>query len=175
MLRKRKHDDVDSDSGNDIMGVVFTTAAYKQIKATLGTLPAMKGCILLGHEDERYEGKLVVRDIIFDKDAISDENSYTIDVQYLNPIVRKKFYEEGLNVVGMAVSHPRGRYHKSLSYSEQEYYLMMKNYTNREILILPIIFSTNDGKGFKLYVYVIKGSSSNFLSVGFSIVDEEKL
>ena len=68
---------------------IITTNAYQQIVKTLGSKIPEQGGILIGKDG-------VITDFIHDEFAETSSSTYSLNISYLNPII-KKFKEEELN------------------------------------------------------------------------------
>ncbi len=149
--------------------VCFTRKAYDSIRSTVGSKPAESGCLLLGYEEELNKDRLIVRDIIFDKMAHATSATYTLNTEYLNPLIRKAFKERNLAVIGIEHSHPYGCNYPSSF--DVVYFSNMLKKMPRKYLIIPIAFTDPDG-GFKQFVYIMDSPKSMPIPVSYVILDE---
>lgn len=150
--------------------VYFTREAYDKIRATVGSRPAESGCLLLGYEEELNNDRVIVRDIIFDKEGSATEVTYSINATYLNPLIKQAFQERNLAVIGIEHSHPYGYNHPSSQ--DMTYFSSMIAKMPRKYLVTPIAFTDPDG-GFNQFVYIIDRPNSIAIPVESCILDED--
>ena len=125
----------------------FTESAYNEIINTIGSRPAESGGLLIGREDD-----YIVRKFLFDKGAKTTRTTYSFDVNYLNPEIKRLWDEEGLSCIGFIHSHPRGC--EFPSSPDIQYFSSMFNYMPRKLYLTPIVQTVNDG-GFKLIPHIL--------------------
>lgn len=158
-----------NDTYTPLPTVGYTRYAMDRIRKTVGSLPAESGCLLLGYEHELNQDRIIIRDIIFDEGARTTAVTYTLNTAYLNPLIRKAWEEKGLSVIGVAHSHPYGCNYPS--WPDIQYFRNMFHYMPRKYLVTPIIFTDPDG-GFRPFVYVLTGPTSNPVPVAYEVIEE---
>ena len=122
----------------------ITTSAYQEIVKKIGSQEPEKGGILMGKDG-------VVTDFIFDKAAATTRSTYTLNVAYLNPII-KELKQQGKELLGVIHSHPNG--YSNLSEPDREYFSsQFKNFPNLEYMYTPIVFSAKQDE-FEIFPYV---------------------
>ena len=122
----------------------ITTDAYQEIVKKIGSQEPEKGGILMGKDG-------VVTDFIFDKAAATTRSTYTLNVAYLNPII-KELKQQGKQLLGISHSHPNN--YAKLSDPDREYFSsQFKNFPNLEYMYTPIVFSAKQDE-FEIFPYV---------------------
>lgn len=122
----------------------ITTSAYQEIVKKIGSQEPEKGGILMGKNG-------VVTDFIFDKAAATTRSTYTLNVAYLNPMI-KELKQQGKELLGVIHSHPNG--YSNLSEPDREYFSsQFKNFPNLEYMYTPIVFSAKQDE-FEIFPYV---------------------
>ena len=120
------------------------TSAYQEIVKKIGSQEPEKGGILMGKNG-------VVTDFIFDKAAATTRSTYTLNVAYLNPMI-KELKQQGKELLGIIHSHPNG--YSKLSDPDREYFSsQFKNFPNLEFMLTPIVFSAKIDE-FEIFPYV---------------------
>ena len=127
-----------------ILKFKITTSAYQEIVKKIGSQEPEKGGILMGKNG-------VVTDFIFDKAAATTRSTYTLNVAYLNPMI-KELKQQGKELLGIIHSHPNG--YSKLSDPDREYFSsQFKNFPNLEFMLTPIVFSAKIDE-FEIFPYV---------------------
>ncbi|SDR66967.1 JAB domain-containing protein [Polaribacter sp. KT25b] len=119
----------------------ITQSAFDEIKATIGNKPAESGGLLFGSRKD-----FTVTRFLFDKNSINTRSSYTFNTGYLNPIIKKWWDEEELELLGFIHSHPYGL--GRLSQPDKDYFASQFKNIDVEKFLTPLVFSAKDG-GFK--------------------------
>ena len=123
---------------------IITTSAYQQIVKTLGSKIPEQGGILVGKDG-------IITDFVHDEFAETSSSTYSLNINYLNPII-KKFKEEGKELLGVTHSHPYGC--RKLSRQDQEYFAGVLNKAKDvDYLFTPIVFSAKQEE-FHFFPYV---------------------
>ena len=78
-------------------------SAFNEIINHIASKPAESGGALFGTEDD-----YIIYKYIPDTHAQTTRSTYTINSDYLNPIIKKLWEEEGLSLIGIVHSHPHG-------------------------------------------------------------------
>ncbi|MBN8643467.1 MAG: hypothetical protein J0L86_16770 [Flavobacteriales bacterium] len=126
------------------MKLQITTNAYQSIVKKIGSGVPEKGGILMGIDG-------IITDFIFDKNAHTTGSTYSLDVAYLNPII-KEHKKQGKQLMGIIHSHPYGC--SELSYPDREYFLsQFKNFPSLDFMYTPIVFSAKQNE-FEFFPYV---------------------
>lgn len=140
-------------------------SAYNAIIDFIGFNKAESGGILFGSEED-----YVVRKFIPDIEAITSRNTYTINADYLNPIIDELWEKEHLSVIGIIHSH---QYHcKYLSGPDNKYFHQLRKKLPRKIFFTPIVFTIPDG-GFNFFPYVYFLDSQIPVSIEKEIVPDD--
>lgn len=123
---------------------IITTNAYQQIVKTLGSKIPEQGGILVGKDG-------VITDFVHDEFAETSSSTYSLNINYLNPII-KKFKEDDKELLGIIHSHPYGC--RKLSRQDQEYFSEVLNKAKDvDYLFTPIVFSAKQEE-FHIFPYV---------------------
>ena len=126
------------------MKLQITTNAYQSIVKKIGSGVPEKGGVLMGVDG-------IITDFIFDKNAHTTGSTYSLDVAYLNPII-KEHKKQGKQLMGIIHSHPYGC--SELSYPDREYFLsQFKNFPSLDFRYTPIVFSAKQNE-FEIFPYV---------------------
>lgn len=126
------------------MKLKITTDAYQNIVKDIASKTPEQGGILMGENG-------IITDFIYDKNAQTTGSTYSLDVAYLNPII-KELKKEGKQLMGIIHSHP---YRCSeLSHPDREYFLsQFKNFPSLDFMYTPIVFSAKQDE-FAFFPYV---------------------
>ena len=123
---------------------IITTTAYQQIVKTLGSKIPEQGGILVGKDG-------IITDFIHDEFAETSSSTYSLNISFLNPII-KKFKEEEKELLGIIHSHPYGC--RKLSRQDQEYFAgVLDKAKDVDYLFTPIVFSAKQEE-FHIFPYV---------------------
>lgn len=122
--------------------MIFTSNAYNDIINTIGNVHCESGGLLFGRLDD-----YIVREFVFDEDAIVTYASYTMNTEFLNKEVKRLWEERELACIGFIHSHPYGL--KTPSYMDLQYFKRMFKYMPRDKYLVPIVSTIPDG-GFQL-------------------------
>ena len=125
----------------------FTESAFYDIINTIGSRKAESGGLLFGNEED-----FVVRKFVFDRGAKTTAASYTFNIGFLNPEIKRLWEEEGLSCLGFIHSHPFG--YSRPSPPDMYYFTDMFQYMPREQYLVPIVFTVPDG-GFKINAHIL--------------------
>lgn len=155
-----------------IPDVIFSRSAFNKIEKNIGGLPAENGCLLLGYEEEMNQDKIIVRDIILDQGASTTRVTYSLNIKYLNPLIKQAYKERGLSVIGIDHSHPQN--FNRPSWPDMEYFRSQLLKMHRKYFVVPITLTKPDG-GFKQFVYVMTGPDSDAIMVDYTVVDDALL
>ena len=132
---------------------IYFESAYNNILRTVGSNIPETGGILLGNP-KNY----IVQKFVFDKNGNTTSSGYDPDVDFLNEVLENEWNENNLDFLGFIHSHPRGVQHLSSDYGNG---IGDLGYINRIFdamptlnrLLVPIVYSNFDGKGFKIFPY----------------------
>lgn len=126
------------------MKLQITTDAYQSIVTKIGSGIPEKGGILMGQGG-------IITDFIFDENAHTTGSTYSLNVAYLNPII-KELKQKGKQLLGIIHSHPYGC--SELSNPDKEYFLsQFKNFPDLNFMYTPIVFSAKQDE-FAFFPYV---------------------
>lgn len=126
------------------MKLQITTDAYQNIVKKIGSGIPEKGGILMGKDG-------IITDFIFDENAHTTGSTYSLNVAYLNPII-KELKQQGKQLLGIIHSHPYGSF--ELSHPDREYFLsQFKNFPDLDFMFTPIVFSAKQDE-FAFFPYV---------------------
>jgi len=126
----------------------ITESAFNEIINFIGAKPAESGGALFGREDD-----YVIRKFVPDVNAKTSRATYTINTDYLNPVIKKLWGEEGLSLIGIVHSHPNG--YSSLSGPDLHYFAdLLTTSLTRKKFFAPIVFTIPDG-GFKIFPHIL--------------------
>lgn len=126
------------------MKLKITTDAYQNIVKKIGSGIPEKGGILMGKDG-------IITDFIFDANAHTTGSTYSLNVSYLNPII-KEIKQQGKQLMGIIHSHPYGSF--ELSHPDKEYFLsQFKNFPDLDFMYTPIVFSAKQDE-FEFFPYV---------------------
>lgn len=126
------------------MKLKITTEVFQEIVKTIGSGIPEKGGILLGKDG-------IITDFVFDENAHTSSSTYSLNVEFLNPIIQDK-KQEGKQLMGIMHSHPYGC--SELSAPDKQYFQsQFKNFPDLEFLYTPIIFSAKQGE-FEFFPHV---------------------
>jgi len=155
-----------------VVKVAFSPEAFEQMKNTIGSKPAETGGALFGEPADLRSAIPYIKDFVFDAAATSTWASYTINTEFLNPVIHEKWDNHGLEIHGLVHSHPKGC--KRLSMPDMEYFRNMHTYMDRPFLITPIILTQPDG-GFELFCYLVgPDPQMPAIKVDYCIMNEEE-
>ncbi|MCQ4141607.1 Mov34/MPN/PAD-1 family protein [Chryseobacterium sp. EO14] len=122
----------------------ITTEAYQNIIRKIGSQEPEKGGILMGKDG-------IVTDFIFDKEASTTRTTYSLNVAYLNPII-KELKLQGKQLMGIIHSHPNG--YSKLSDPDRNYFSgQFENFPGMEFMYTPIVFSAKQDE-FEIFPYL---------------------
>lgn len=122
----------------------ITTEAYQNIIRKIGSQEPEKGGILMGKDG-------IVTDFIFDKEANTTRTTYSLNVAYLNPII-KELKLQGKQLMGIIHSHPNG--YSKLSDTDRNYFSgQFENFPGMEFMYTPIVFSAKQDE-FEIFPYL---------------------
>lgn len=126
------------------MKLQITTDAYQNIVKKIGSGIPEKGGILMGKDG-------IITDFIFDENAHTTGSTYSLNVAYLNPII-KELKQQGKQLLGIIHSHPYGSF--ELSHPDREYFMsQFKNFPDLDFMFTPIVFSAKQDE-FAFFPYV---------------------
>lgn len=126
------------------MKLQITTDAYQSIIKKIGSGIPEKGGILMGKDG-------IVTDFIFDENAHTTGSTYSLNVAYLNPLI-KELKQQGKKLLGIIHSHPYGSF--ELSHPDKEYFMsQFKNFPDLDFMYTPIVFSAKQDE-FTFFPYV---------------------
>ena len=120
----------------EIIRILFSV--FFKILKTLGSLPAEAGGILLGPADND-----IITHFIFDKYAHTTNSTYSLNTDYLNPIL-SEMTDAGFEIKAIIHSHPQG--YRKLSPQDIAYFTSQIKKLGLEKLAVPLIFSARDGQ-----------------------------
>lgn len=128
----------------------ITTFAYHHIVQKLGSSIPEQGGILMGVNG-------IVTDFIHDEFAETTGSTYSLNVAYLNPII-KELKLQGKQLLGIIHSHPNG--YSKLSDPDREYFSsQFKNFPDLEFMYTPIVFSAKQ-REFEIFPYLFHKNGS---------------
>lgn len=126
------------------MKLKITTDAYQNIVKKIGSGIPEKGGILMGKDG-------IITDFIFDANAHTTGSTYSLNVAYLNPII-KELKQQGKHLLGILHSHPYGSF--ELSNADKSYFIsQFKNFPDLDYMYTPIVFSAKQDE-FAFFPYV---------------------
>jgi proteasome lid subunit RPN8/RPN11 len=126
------------------MKLQITTEAYQNILKTIASQEVEKGGVLIGKNG-------IITDFIFDENAHTTRSTYSLNVGFLNPII-KEFKQQGKLLMGIIHSHPYGC--PELSHLDRDYFLkQFKNFPDLDFMYTPIVFSAKQEE-FAFFPYV---------------------
>jgi len=126
------------------MKLQITTDAYQNIVRKIGSGIPEKGGVLIGQNG-------IITDFIFDENAHTTGSTYSLNVAYLNPII-KELKQQGKQLLGIIHSHPYGCF--ELSNLDREYFVsQFKNFPDLDFMYTPIVFSAKQEE-FAFFPYV---------------------
>ncbi|MBP6237595.1 MAG: Mov34/MPN/PAD-1 family protein [Saprospiraceae bacterium] len=125
--------------------------AFYQIINHIGHFPAERGGVLFGKEDD-----FIIEEFIPDKSKNTTRVTYTIDTEYLNPIIKKMWDEKGYSMLGILHSHPHG--YQTLSGPDRAYFKdLLTTGIKRDKFYAPVVFTIPDG-GFDIFPHLLNSS-----------------
>jgi len=93
----------------------------------------------------------IITDFIFDENAHTTGSTYSLNVSYLNPLI-KEMKQQGKQLLGVIHSHPYGAF--ELSNPDKEYFMsQFKNFPDLDFMYTPIVFSAKQEE-FAFFPYV---------------------
>jgi proteasome lid subunit RPN8/RPN11 len=126
------------------MKLQITTNAYQSIVKDIASKTPEQGGILMGKDG-------IVTDFIYDKEAKTTGSTYSLNVAFLNPLIRE-LKKQGKQLMGIIHSHPYGCF--ELSHPDREYFLsQFKNFPDLDFMYTPIVFSAKQDE-FAFFPYV---------------------
>ena len=143
----------------------ISQSAFDEIKATVGNKPAESGGLLFGSRKD-----FTVTRFLFDKNSINTRSSYTFNTGYLNPIIKRWWEEEGLELIGFLHSHPFGI--GRLSEPDKKYFKSQFKNIDVEKFLTPLIFSAKDG-GFK-FIPLVYNKNGTIDTLELEIISDTK-
>ena len=136
----------------------MTHEAFFALVDFIGSNPAEMGGAGFGYEDD-----MVIREFIPDVHAKTTRGTYTINTDYLNPIIKKMWEEKGYSLIMIAHSHPHG--YSKLSRPDQEYFEdMLTTSIKRDSFFAPVVFTIPDG-GFNIFPHILN-SKGKWIGTG---------
>lgn len=154
----------------------ITPEAHTEIVNSVGSERSESGGILLGSRDD-----FVVRKYVHDPYGARSGGSYDPDIDFLNKVVTDNWESDGLAFLGFVHSHPRGVSRLSgnygngigdLGYIER----IMEFMPGLESFLCPIVYSSYDGKEFKLHTYIAdRGAVGDYYEATIEFVPEARL
>jgi len=155
--------------------IKFTKEAFEDIKNTVGKFPHETGGILLGKRED-----FIVRKFVLDPNGATSPGSYDPDVNFLNKVLDEEFDNNQLSFLGFCHSHPRGVNRLShdmgngigdLGYIKKIFKFMQ----SLDKLLVPIVFSTDDGGDFEMMPYIAyRDDVENYQGETFEIIEEDQ-
>jgi ThiF family len=125
----------------------LTADVFDAIRATVGTLAPETGGMLGGDPDVG-----IVTRFNFDHGAVRTRASYSPDYRLLTRVLEEQWNPVGVRLMGFVHSHPRGC--RTPSHGDETYArLILKGLPDLQRLVLPIVMSDHDGRGFELLSY----------------------
>jgi len=147
----------------------MTPLVWKQIKESVGNLPAETGGPLGGSRDT-----FLVERFHFDRSARQSGVTYSPDYKELNRIFREEWNPEGINLLGFVHSHPPHIWHPSggdLSYAHD----ILLAIPDLPYLLLPIVKAKPDTGEFELVPFAAVRSGGGLRVVGLRLEITEKV
>lgn len=142
--------------------ISITQSALSDLIATVGTQKPETGGLLLG---SRQDG--IIREFVYDHWGGRSRTSYDPDPSKLNPILKKKWAEERLALIGWAHSHPYGASRLSGDYGRNTgdigfLHAIFDAMPSLKRFVVPILFSTAEGP-LTLHPYIVeRGAIKNY-------------
>lgn len=140
-------------------------SAYNEIINTVASRPAESGGLLFGNEDN-----MIIQKFVFDKNARTTRSTYSFDVGFLNPEIKRLWNEEKQSCIGFLHSHPQG--YSWPSPPDMAYFAGMFESMPRKHYIVPIVHCVPDG-GFKLNAYILPNGSEQAIKADVEILPDD--
>lgn len=139
-----------------------------EIRKTIGTFESESGGYLFGNRID-----YIVEKVVFD-DSNRTSVTWTFNPSFINPIIKKLWEEEGLELIGFVHSHPNGNTAPS-----SPDVVVFEKYLNRfdcDRLIVPIIQSSYGNCEYEFHPYIkLRGDNEKpFRKVKLEILDDLK-
>jgi len=142
--------------------------AFYDIIDFIGSKPAESGGALFGKVEDD-----IVLEFIPDIHAKTTRGTYSINTDYLNPIIKKMWEEKGYSLIGIIHSHPYG--YSSLSSPDMNYFQdLLTSSISREKFYAPVVFTIPDG-GFEIHPHVLDKNGNYLHKSTVELVHEEQL
>ncbi|MEZ5013754.1 MAG: Mov34/MPN/PAD-1 family protein [Chitinophagales bacterium] len=139
-------------------------SAFNEIINFIASKPAESGGALFGSEDD-----YIIRKFVPDTHATTSRSTYTINTDYLNPVIKKLWNEEQLSLIGIIHSHPQG--YSSLSGPDLQYFGDLLGSIKRRNFFAPIVFTIPDG-GFKIFPHLLDADGKTCGPVPLEIIPD---
>jgi len=140
-------------------------SAFFSIIDQVGSQKAEMGGALFGSEKD-----MVIREFVLDTYAQTSRSTYTINTEFLNPIIKEKWEKKRISLIGILHSHPQS--FAGLSSPDISYFTDLLTTIKREAFYTPIAFTIPDG-GFKFFPYVFLKGKSKPMSAQLEIVPDD--
>jgi len=143
----------------------ITPSAFYAKVNFIASQSAESGGALFGYEEDN-----IIRCFVADENAETTPSSYSMNTDYLNLIIKRKWKNERMSLLGIAHSHPYGS--KYLSPQDKEYFEDMLEGMPRKKFYTPIINCIPDG-GLDVFAYVYEEGSITPKAVEVELVSED--
>lgn len=140
-------------------------SAFFAIINQVGSQKAEMGGALFGSEKD-----MVIREFVLDTHARTSRSTYTINTEFLNPIIKDKWEKKRLSLIGILHSHPQS--FAGLSSPDISYFTDLLKTIKREAFYAPIVFTIPDG-GFQFFPFVFLEGNSKPVSAQLEIVPDD--
>lgn len=157
------------------MKIRILKSAYIDIQRTVGSKKTETGGILLGNR-ENY----IVQKFVFDNLGSTFPTGYDPDVDFINGVLKEEWENNQLSLLGFIHSHPRGCSRLSGDYGNNTGDIgymkaIFKAIPELDRFLVPIVYSSNDGKDFELIPYVaFEDDIENYSAEGIEIIPDKK-
>jgi|GEM_PF-2499047 len=151
--------------------VFFSTKAFGMMKESIGREIPENGGALFGYEETLRSPYPFITEFVLDAHANTTHASYTINTDFLNPVIHVLWDNFSLELQGLVHSHPYGLCRPSTP--DMDYFRNMFIKMKRPYVITPIIHSVAEGS-FKFFCYLVgPDKKAPAYRVEYAIIDEK--
>lgn len=143
--------------------VTFTEKAFNKTINTIGNRMAESGGIALS-----CPGELIIQDVLFDAGAKVTRTTYSPDIAFLNPALKKLWSKQRLQASGIIHSHPGL---ETPSEADLIYFHKMAYAMQQERLVVPIVLTIPDGE-FKMLCYVYERETKEIIKAELEVISD---
>lgn len=140
-------------------------SVLNKIINTVGSRPAESGGLLFGNEED-----MIITDFVFDENARTTRTTYSFNVGFLNPEIKRLWTEKRLSCIGFLHSHPPG--YSWPSPPDMTYFTSMFEAMPRKHYIIPILHCVPDG-GYKMNTYILPNGSGEAIKADIEILPDD--